>query len=259
MSKQATQDDDLIILSDSVTNDDEFNFDIESTKIEDTTDVIDFSLSEEPKVISEEKTLEVDEAKQDDFSIDFSFWDTTDTNQDSQIEDDVKDLEVENNNESSDDLWFNFVGDDMIDIEAKQENEEDIVEENLNQDDNADSGLDLWFDLSNQENTLDVSPMVEEQKETKDLDPKDNFSRNDILDDTISRLNQRKEVLNIIRDSKKNKLDDLNAQIKLLKEEVKNVEKEVWELNEEEEWILSDIDTINEMKEVKAKKAKKSK
>lgn len=259
MSKQATQDDDLIILSDSVTNEDEFNFDIESTKIEDTTDVIDFSLSEEPKVISEEKTLEVDEAKQDDFSIDFSFWDTTDTNQDSQIEDEVKDLEVENNNESSDDLWFNFVGDDMIDIEAKQENEEDIVEENLNQDDNADSGLDLWFDLSNQENALDVSPMVEEQKETNVLDPKDNFSRNDILDDTISRLNQRKEVLNIIRDSKKNKLDDLNAQIKLLKEEVKNVEKEVWELNEEEEWILSDIDTINEMKEVKAKKAKKSK
>lgn len=259
MSKQATQDDDLIILSDSVTNEDEFNFDIESTKLEDTTDVIDFSLSEEPKVISEEKTLEVDDAKQDDFSIDFSFWDTTDTNQDSQIEDDVKDLEVENNNESSDDLWFNFVGDDMIDIEAKQENEEDIVEENLNQDDNADSGLDLWFDLSNQENALDVSAMVEEQKETRDLDPKDNFSRNDILDDTISRLNQRKEVLNIIRDSKKNKLDDLNAQIKLLKEEVKNVEKEVWELNEEEEWILSDIDTINEMKEVKAKKAKKSK
>lgn len=259
MSKQATQDDDLIILSDSVTNEDEFNFDIESTKIEDTTDVIDFSLSEEPKVISEEKTLEVDEAKQDDFSIDFSFWDTTDTNQDSQIEDEVKDLEVENNNESSDDLWFNFVGDDMIDIEAKQENEEDIVEENLNQDDNADSALDLWFDLSNQENALDVSPMVEEQKETNVLDPKDNFSRNDILDDTISRLNQRKEVLNIIRDSKKNKLDDLNAQIKLLKEEVKNVEKEVWELNEEEEWILSDIDTINEMKEVKAKKAKKSK
>lgn len=259
MSKQATQDDDLIILSDSVTNEDEFNFDIESTKIEDTTDVIDFSLSEEPKVISEEKTLEVDEAKQDDFSIDFSFWDTTDTNQDSQIEDEVKDLEVENNNESSDDLWFNFVGDDMIDIETKQENEEDIVEENLNQDDNADSALDLWFDLSNQENALDVSPMVEEQKETNVLDPKDNFSRNDILDDTISRLNQRKEVLNIIRDSKKNKLDDLNAQIKLLKEEVKNVEKEVWELNEEEEWILSDIDTINEMKEVKAKKAKKSK
>lgn len=259
MSKQATQDDDLIILSDSVTNEDEFNFDIESTKIEDTTDVIDFSLSEEPKVISEEKTLEVDEPKQDDFSIDFSFWDTTDTNQDSQIEDEVKDLEVENNNESSDDLWFNFVGDDMIDIESKQENEEDIVEENLNQDDNADSGLDLWFDLSNQENALDVSPMVEEQKETNVLDPKDNFSRNDILDDTISRLNQRKEVLNIIRDSKKNKLDDLNAQIKLLKEEVKNVEKEVWELNEEEEWILSDIDTINEMKEVKAKKAKKSK
>lgn len=251
MSKQATQDDDLIILSDTDSNDNEFNFDINSTKVDESNDVIDFSFSDGVKPSTTENKVE------DDFSIDFSFWDSTDSNQDSQNENEVKDLEVENNNESSDDLWFNFVGDDMINIEAKQENEVDIIEENLNQDDN--SGLDLWFDLSNQENTLEVSPVVEEQKETNDLDPKDNFSRNDILDDTISRLNQRKEVLNIIRDSKKNKLDDLNAQIKLLKEEVKNVEKEVWELNEEEEWILSDIDTINEMKELKTKKTKKTK
>lgn len=257
MSKQATQDDDLIILSDSVTNEDEFNFDIESTKVEDSNELIDFTISDETdsKVEEVESKVETQE-KEEDFSIDFSFWSQDWENS---TEENVEDTLVVEENNQEDDLGFNFIWDDMTDFENNVEEkvQEEILENTESQD------LELGFDLTNQSTQELETPVVlatsENTNQDNIADPKDNFSRNDILDDTISRLNQRKEVLNIIRDSKKTKLEDLNTQIKLLKEQVKNVEKEVWELNEEEEGIISDINTINDMKELKAKKTKKSK
>lgn len=229
MSKQATQDDDLIILNDSINIDNEFNFDLNiDTKKENDSYLIDFSID----WLDQKQTEVKDESSTFNSigSLDFSFsniWENTNNNE-IIFDDKTQDL-TEKNNESD----FDF-------LDANLVNKDNVTETSITND-----GIQIKEELNNNE-------VVSFNQPTEN----NLWSRNDILDETINKLEKRKTVIWEIRSDKKTNLTDLEAQIKKLQAEVKDIKWEISELDTEEEWINVDIDTINEMKNKKNKKTK---
>ena len=229
---QATvnKDDDLIILSDEVTSNDDFNFDfLSNTSEEKTTDVIEFNSQVETKVDSS-----------NDFNFDFTF----DTNSD---------------------IAFDSTS---LDSTAKSEVKEDILIEQPNdlssitfEDTKATVDLfetpvvsdELSFDVA-----PEVLPLVSESEiveETKaEIVENSNtallWDRNDILNETIFRLEKRKEVISWVKWSKQDNVALLKEKIAELKSQVTLLEWEIKELEKEEVWIDVDISTIEKMKSV---------
>ena len=226
----ANKDDDLIILSDEVTSNDDFNFDfLSNTSEEKTTDVIEFNSQVETKVDSS-----------NDFNFDFTF----DTNSD---------------------IAFDS---SSLDSTLKSEVKEDIVMEQPNdlssitfEDTKATVDLfetpvvsdELSFDVA-----PEVLPLVSESEiveETKaEIVENSNtallWDRNDILNETIFRLEKRKEVISWVKWSKQDNVALLKEKIAELKSQVTLLEWEIKELEKEEVWIDVDISTIEKMKSV---------
>lgn len=229
MSKQATQDDDLIILNDSINIDNEFNFDLNiDTKKENDSYLIDFSID----WLDQKQTEVKDESSTFNSigSLDFSFsniWENTNNNE-IIFDDKTQDL-TEKNNESD----FDF-------LDANLVTKDNVTETSITND-----NIQIKEELNNNE-------VVSFNQPTEN----NLWSRNDILDETINKLEKRKTVIWEIRSDKKTNLADLEAQIKKLQSEVKDIKWEISELDTEEEWINVDIDTINEMKNKKNKKTK---
>lgn len=229
MSKQATQDDDLIILNDSINIDNEFNFDLNiDTKKENDSYLIDFSID----WLDQKQTEVKDESSTFNSigSLDFSFsniWENTNNNE--IIFDDKTQHLTEKNDESD----FDF-------LDANLVTKDNVTETSITND-----GIQIKEELNNNE-------VVSFNQPTEN----NLWSRNDILDETINKLEKRKTVIWEIRSDKKTNLTDLEAQIKKLQAEVKDIKWEISELDTEEEWINVDIDTINEMKNKKNKKTK---
>lgn len=229
MSKQATQDDDLIILNDSINIDNEFNFDLNiDTKKENDSYLIDFSID----WLDQKQTELKDESSTFNSigSLDFSFsniWENTNNNE-IIFDEKTQDL-TEKNNESD----FDF-------LDANLVTKDNVTETSITND-----NIQIKEELNNNE-------VVSFNQPTEN----NLWSRNDILDETINKLEKRKTVIWEIRSDKKTNLTDLEAQIKKLQAEVKDIKWEISELDTEEEWINVDIDTINEMKNKKNKKTK---
>lgn len=229
MSKQATQDDDLIILNDSINIDNEFNFDLNiDTKKENDSYLIDFSID----WLDQKQTEVKDESSTFNSigSLDFSFsniWENTNNNE-IIFDEKTQDL-TEKNNESD----FDF-------LDANLVTKDNVTETSITND-----NIQIKEELNNNE-------VVSFNQPTEN----NLWSRNDILDETINKLEKRKTVIWEIRSDKKTNLTDLEAQIKKLQAEVKDIKWEISELDTEEEWINVDIDTINEMKNKKNKKTK---
>lgn len=226
----ANKDDDLIILSDEVTSNDDFNFDfLSNTSEEKTTDVIEFNSQVETKVDSS-----------NDFNFDFTF-------------------------DTSSDIAFDSTS---VDSTAKSEVKEDIVIEQPNdlssitfEDTKATVDLfetpvvsdELSFDVA-----PEVLPLVSESEiveETKaEIVENSNtallWDRNDILNETIFRLEKRKEVISWVKWSKQDNVALLKEKIAELKSQVSLLEWEIKELEKEEVWIDVDISTIEKMKSV---------
>jgi len=163
-------------------------------------------------------------------SLDFSFsniWENTNNNE-IIFDDKTKDL-TEKNDESD----FDF-------LDANLVTKDNVTETSITND-----GIQIKEELNNNE-------VVSFNQPTEN----NLWSRNDILDETINKLEKRKTVIWEIRSDKKTNLTDLEAQIKKLQAEVKDIKWEISELDTEEEWINVDIDTINEMKNKKNKKTK---
>lgn len=229
---QATvnKDDDLIILSDEVTSNDDFNFDfLSNTSEEKTTDVIEFNSQPETKVDSS-----------NDFNFDFTF----DTNSD---------------------IAFNSTS---LDSTAKSEIKEDISIEQPNDlssitFEDTKTTVDLFeTPVVSDELSFDVTPEVlpvasksEIFEETKaEIVENSNtallWDRNDILNETIFRLEKRKEVISWVKWTKQDNVTSLKEKITELKSQVSLLEWEIKELEREEVWIDVDISTIEKMKSV---------
>lgn len=231
MSKQATQDDDLIILNDNTSNDNDFNFDLNiDSKKESVSDsyLIDFSID----WLDQKQTEVKDEPSTFNpiGSLDFSFsniWENT------------------NNNE----VIFDDKNKDLVD--KSDESDFDFLDTNLETKDNI-------TETSNINDNIKIKDELNNHEVVSFNQPIENnlWSRNDILDETINKLEKRKTVIWEIRSDKKSNLTDLEAQIKKLQSEVKDIKGEISELDTEEEGINVDIDTINEMKNKKNKKTK---
>ncbi len=226
----ANKDDDLIILSDEVTSNDDFNFDfLSNTSEEKTTDVIEFNSQVETKVDSS-----------NDFNFDFTF----DTNSD---------------------IAFDSTS---LDSTAKSEVKEDIVIEQPNDlssitFEDTKATVDLFeTPVVSDELSFDVAPEVlpvvsesEIVEETKaEIVENSNtallWDRNDILNETIFRLEKRKEVISWVKWSKEDNVALLKEKIAELKSQVSLLEWEIKELEKEEVWIDVDISTIEKMKSV---------
>ncbi len=226
----ANKDDDLIILSDEVTSNDDFNFDfLSNTSEEKTTDVIEFNSQVETKVDSS-----------NDFNFDFTF----DTNSD---------------------IAFDSTS---LDSTAKSEVKEDIVIEQPNDlssitFEDTKATVDLFeTPVVSDELSFDVAPEIlpvvsesEIVEETKaEIVENSNtallWDRNDILNETIFRLEKRKEVISWVKWSKQDNVALLKEKIAELKSQVSLLEWEIKELEKEEVWIDVDISTIEKMKSV---------
>lgn len=226
----ANKDDDLIILSDEVTSNDDFNFDfLSNTSEEKTTDVIEFNSQVETKVDSS-----------NDFNFDFTFDTSSDiafdsTSLDSTLKSEVKeDIVIEQPNDLSS-ITFE-------DTKATV----DLFETPVVSDE-------LSFDVA-----PEVLPLVSESEiveETKaEIVENSNtallWDRNDILNETIFRLEKRKEVISWVKWSKQDNVALLKEKIAELKSQVSLLEWEIKELEKEEVWIDVDISTIEKMKSV---------
>ena len=226
----ANKDDDLIILSDEVTSNDDFNFDfLSNTSEEKTTDVIEFNSQVETKVDSS-----------NDFNFDFTF----DTNSD--IAFDSSSLDSTLKSEVKEDIVMEQPSDlSSITFEDTKATV-DLFETPVVSDE-------LSFDVA-----PEVLPVVSESEiveETKaEIVENSNtallWDRNDILNETIFRLEKRKEVISWVKWSKQDNVALLKEKIAELKSQVSLLEWEIKELEKEEVWIDVDISTIEKMKSV---------
>ena len=226
----ANKDDDLIILSDEVTSNDDFNFDfLSNTSEEKTTDVIEFNSQVETKVDSS-----------NDFNFDFTF----DTNSD--IAFDSSSLDSTLKSEVKEDIAMEQPNDlSSITFEDNKETV-DLFETPVVSDE-------LSFDVTPE--VLPVASKSEIFEETKaEIVENSNtallWDRNDILNETIFRLEKRKEVISWVKWSKQDNVALLKEKIAELKSQVLLLEWEIKELEKEEVWIDVDISTIEKMKSV---------
>lgn len=114
--------------------------------------------------------------------------------------------------------------------------------------------FDLPLTESKQEEKEEIFSQAEETKEESfSFDVKDNIAStvwdlNDILEETISKLELRKTNLGALRWDKNTYIDDLNKQIADLKSKVKDLEAELKSLETEDTQIEANITALQSMK-----------
>lgn len=266
----ANKDEDLIILWEESSSTNDFNFDfLSSNETQSSSDILDFSSNWEMLTTQNHNQESKTESN---FDFVFDFDQSTDisnqTTQDLSItSDEVWDFVFDSNSEISqnntetislDTTISNIVLDETIQednlvfdniTQLKEEVKESI---NITEDNSINLVSDeqeVAFIETKTEAIEDISPVVDIiSQDAKDQAIGLIWDRNDILSETISRLDQRKEVISWIKSSKQSKITDLKSQIDLLKKQVSNLDTEVKDLEKEEVWIDADIATIEKMK-----------
>lgn len=216
MSTQTIQnDEDLIILWDDTSKDTsflDFNFDVNQSSVTNTTTT---------------DTL-------------ISFWE------------DIKDTSWDIS------FWFDS---ETPSITLEEPKKEEVV--------SFDTNIDFWFSSEPTSSTSDLSFDVNEEKaevvndnsifdlkseETPVLQQETEnlltFSRTDILDEAIAKMQSRKSVVATTKTQKQTKIDELNSQVEALKKEIELFESQVVELDKEDAVLDLDIWAIEKMKSV---------
>ncbi len=250
-----SKDDDLIILSDDITTDEETfweNILDDSVLLDDTkendSDILtfdaDLSKAEDWVMdnMSEDTIIDLDDnnsldpieddsdTKWDDSKIDFDFWDLWSDN-------------VEKEEEST----------------TEQENSLDISD--------SDEILDLWEWLNIPEDTIQEDTEWNNEESGFSLDSttfsgdnsSDNWTMSSILDDTISKLSSRKGALEDKKNIEETHISELKDQVKDLEIQVSDSEEKVENFKTESKHIESNISQLEKMKEVPSDWGKKMK
>lgn len=255
MTTQAIQkDEDLIILSDDSQADNsilDFNFDVNETANTTQEPVISFG----------------DDAKTEEVSFNFDLW--TETTVSPQVDNELVLSDTASETSSSDDL-FNLGSTEVTTTKSA------LTTETTTDD------INFWFgeELSSDKETISdtESELVQNitsfhesngfeydnyKKETfDDLEWQSEvvikndtsslteqlWDRNEILNGTIKKLEQRKEIVSQIKQTKQTNVDSLNEEIAKLKKQVSDLQTEIKDL-EKEEWSIDlDISSIEKMK-----------
>ena len=266
----ANKDEDLIILWEESSSTNDFNFDfLSSNDIQQSSDVLDFSSNWE--VLTTQNSNQESKTESN-FDFVFDFNQSTDTSSQSSQDLNITSDEVwdfvfdstseiaENNTETisldstiSDIVLGETIQEDNLVFDNITQLKEEVKESiNITEDNSINLVSDeqeVAFIEPKTEAIEDISPVVDIiSQDAKDQAIWLIWDRNDILSETISRLDQRKEVISGIKSSKQSKITDLKSQIDLLKKQVSNLDSEVKDLEKEEIWIDADISTIEKMK-----------
>lgn len=226
MSKQSTGEEDLIILS-------------EDTQVHDTLEDLTLDIPEswvDSDIITfweEEISLELDDALESspvEEEIVLSL--------DEEVSEEMVVEETEEAKEETEQMTSDFSFDLTTDETVSEAI--DIKEEVVAESADLDFG---GFDLTSDDNVSDTSPMVEAATAATWV-----ASMNSILEDTVAKLEARKEAIAGEKSGKTAKVAELKAEIKKLEEEVLSLEWEIEGLDEEATKISSNIDSLQDMK-----------
>lgn len=242
---QTTTSEDLIIIWDDASD----------------TSMMDFDFSSIETSNIQTSVTDTHQSSPQDEVFDFNF-DISDETQDTQTSviwdlDSQTDLKV-NEEESIIEIIDDEVSGETIEI---TEDEVNIWETSLNQEtidtDETHNFSFVWTSqdtptwLSMEEVVSETHQVHGEAIHTWSTPPSDvsTFDRDTILDDTIAKMQSRKEVIWQTKGKKQSKVDQLNEDIKALKSQVSDLEKEIKELEKEDSAIDLDISTIEKMKQ----------
>jgi len=239
MSKQATTDEDLIILSEDTETENSFDdIKLDIPEESDNSEVITFG--------EEEVSTGLDQASDETASEEEIVLTLDDESAEEKVEvTDVQEVvETETNSEvsaeSDDELGLDFSLDfDESAEEKTQEATEQVVEEKST---DASESLDLWsFDLTASDDEVSSEVPIAEAVVV-------GGSMNSILEETVAKLQARKDAIAWEKSWKTAKVADLKAEIKKLEEEVVALEVEVEWLDHEAEKISLNMSSLEDMK-----------
>ncbi len=220
-------------------------------------DIIDFDFAWSAETSNVEKSLEiVDTPKVDEVSFDFGWfdlvwWNEVETEKKEEIS--LVDTElVEDNNTLDIDFWFwdSSITEEKTDLVLEDLKKEEIVED-LKQEEKQEDLFDLT--QAKEETTLsNLTTFVESKEEIKEevIESKEEkiFDRNSILDETISKIQQRKDFISKIKLKKEGEVSSLDEKIAKLKEELTSLKKDIKDLEIEDGALDLDIANIDKMK-----------
>ena len=228
MSKQATKDEDLIILSEDTEVAHELpELTLDLPEESDNSDIITF-WDEEISLELDDATEEVSEVAEEEIILTLDNEETAEI-----VVEESKEWETESSKEDASDFSF-----DLTTEESSEEVLEVKEEETASSADLDFGGFDLSSDWEAESTwTTEVAVTVAATA-----------SMNSILEDTVAKLEARKDAIADEKSGKTAKVADLKAEIKKLEDEVLNLEGEVEGLDEEAEKITANIDGLQDMK-----------
>lgn len=224
MTPTATQDEDLIILSDSVTPTFDETPIVSDDVNKESTPIISFddnSLIEnnswEQKIDEVTEVSQVNELNLDSW-VNYLFWDDTKKEEEK--------VEVSSEENSSDDLFWNVDFSSNLSEESELPKQEETTTSSLF----WDTSSSVQLDISETDTNSDIWDM------------------NSILDSTIAKLKTRQDLIGGTKSQKQWTIADLEAQIKELRDQVSWLKKDVESLDDENMKIDINISTLESMK-----------
>ena len=234
MSKQATKDEDLIILSEDTEVAHELpELTLDLPEESDNSDIITF-WDEEISLELDDTTEEVSGVAEEEIILTLDNEETAEI-----VVEESKEWETESSKEDASDFSFDL---------TTEESSEEVVE--VKEEETAPSAdLDFGgFDLTTTQESMwtahDDPTWIAEVATAVTA----TASMNSILEDTVAKLEARKDAIADEKSGKTAKVADLKAEIKKLEDEVLNLEGEVEGLDEEAEKITANIDGLQDMK-----------
>lgn len=158
-----------------------------------------------------------------------------------------EDLIILNDETSTDNSILDF----NIDNTNNVSNEETVLSFDDEKKDNnidlfEDKKEEIWEDIFGVKE--EVKDLEENEKQEEVFIAQDLWDRNDILDWTIKQLEQRKNIVWQVKQTKQSSVWELNEKIAKLKKEVEILRAEIKDLEKEEDSIDLDITSIEKMK-----------
>lgn len=264
MTNQTQKDEDLIIISDDSSTDTsilDFNFNVNETSTNTTTEPVITFWDETSNAIADtsldlnfgtEIAAETSEVSNDlvlsdttnDISTTedlFNLWSVEETNTENVVQ-------TQDETQTSDEINFGF----WEDISVAEATVNDEITTNNELVNNITSFQESnWFEYDDyKKEDFDDLEWQAELSVTSQVGSLNEQlgDRNEILDWTIKKLKQRKEIVSQIKQSRQTNIDDLNEQIAKLKKEVSDLQSEIKDLEKEETSIELDIVSIEKMK-----------
>jgi len=133
--------------------------------------------------------------------------------------------------DNDDDITLSFL-DDTIDVSAPQTSQ--------------------WADTPAMQESSPQTPLQSQPEPQNTPTPPASLDRTSILDETIARMNERKENINTIKWGKSDEVAALEEEIQALKTTVASLKWEIAELEEEDKGIDDNIQTLENMKNLMA-------